>query len=107
MKYGNKFYLELTREIFTEKYKDLSINAKWLFVVLNELEHRFTKENRDFFIRSNSSLCKDTGMSMATLKRAKAELQNTDLIETWFSHYVDKNTNKKSIRHFTAYRILK
>lgn len=108
MKYGNTFYLELTREIFTDRYKDLSINAKWLFVVLNELEHRYTgtKQN-DFFIRSNKSLCEDTGMSLSTLKRAKAELVKTDLIETWSSHYIDKNTKKKSIEHYTAYKILK
>ena len=38
MKHGNSNYLQLSRSIFTEKYKTLSNNAKWLFVVLNELE---------------------------------------------------------------------
>lgn len=106
MKHGNTFYLQLTRELFTDDYKDLSINAKWLFVVLNELEQRFTGKKEDFFTRSNQQLCKDTGMSLATLKRAKAELIKTDLIETWKCHFLYEN-NKKSTLYYTAYKILK
>ena len=49
MKHGNSNYLQLSRSIFTEKYKTLSINAKWLFVVLNELEQRYTGDEKDFF----------------------------------------------------------
>ncbi len=41
MKHGNKYYLQLSRKIFTEEYSHLSNNAKWLFVVLNELEQEF------------------------------------------------------------------
>ena len=55
MKHGNKFYLELTREIFTDEYKDLSVGAKWLFVVLNELEQRYTgKVVISFFVPMSS-----------------------------------------------------
>lgn len=43
-KHGNKFYLELPRKIFTDEYKSLSTNAKWLYAVLKELEHRFAGE---------------------------------------------------------------
>ena len=106
MKHGNSFYMELSRELFREPYSRLSINAKWLFVVLNELEQRFTGENEDFFYRSNKELAKDTGMSLSTLKRAKAELLSTDLVQSWQAHFIDKN-KKKSEKHFTAYRILK
>lgn len=107
MKYGNTFYIQLSREIFTDNYKSLSINAKWLYVVLNELEHRFTGKNADFFTRSNNQLCEDAGMSLSTLKRAKAELVKTDLIETWKCHFVYKDTKKKSTMSYTAYRIKK
>lgn len=107
MKHGNKFYLQLTRELFTDKYQNLSINAKWLFVVLNELEQRFTGQTESFFTRSNSQLCEDTGMSLSTLKRAKAELQKTDLIYTWRCHFINRETQKKSTKYYTAYQILK
>ena len=106
MKHGNKFYLELSRELFTEEYKHLSINAKWLFVVLNELEQKFTGKKEDFFTRSNEQLTEDTSMSLATLKRAKKELVKTDLIDTWKCHFV-KRDGKKSENYYTAYRILK
>lgn len=110
MKHGNEFFLELSRHLFTDEYSDLSQNAKWLFVVLNELEQRFTggKNNRDYFLRSDNELSKDSGMSISTLKRAKAELIKTDLIQTWQSHWIlDKESKKLSEKHITAYRILR
>lgn len=107
MKHNNTFYIQLTREIFTGQYAELSNNAKWLFVVLNELEHRYTGQNEDFFFRTDSELAKDCGFSPMTLKRAKAELKETDLVQVWQTHFIDKKTGKKSEKHFTAYRILK
>lgn len=105
MKFHNKHFIQLSRDIFADEYKTLSINAKWLFVVLNELEHRFTGEKQDFFIRSNEQLSKDTGMSLSTLKRAKSELLKTGLVKTWKCHYVSNDTGKKSEVHYTAYKI--
>ena len=106
MKCGNRNFLELSRQLFTDKYKSISQNAKWLFVVLNELEQRYTGEKEDFFTRSDTSLAEDSGMSLSTLKRAKSELTKTDLVETWKCHFVYKN-GKKSEQYYTAYRILK
>lgn len=105
MKHNNIFFLELSRHIFTDEYKTLSQNAKWLFVVLNELEQRYTNKT-DFFTRSDTQLAEDAGMSLATLKRAKSELVKTDLIQTWKCHWVYEN-GKKSEQYYTAYRILK
>jgi hypothetical protein len=106
MKHNNKFFLELTRHLFTDQYKHLSQNAKWLFVVLNELEQRYTGEKEDFFTRSDMQLAEDSGMSLSTLKRAKAELVKTDLVQTWKCHFVYKDSGKKSEQYYTAYRIL-
>lgn len=107
MKHNNEFYLQLSRCLFTEKYKNLSQNAKWLFVVLNELEQRFTGQKENFFTRSDAQLAEDAGMSLRTLKRAKAELLKTDLIQTWKCHFIYRDTGKKSEQYYTAYRILK
>lgn len=108
MKHGNEFFLELSRHLFTKEYSHLSQNAKWLFVVLNELEQRFTGDKKEnFFTRSDEQLSEDSGMSLRTLKRAKAELKSTDLIQTWKCHFIYKDTGKKSEQYYTAYRILK
>jgi hypothetical protein len=107
LKYGNSYYLQLTREIFNEKYSGLSVTAKWLFVVLNELEQRYTGQNEDFFFRTNEELAVDCGISLATLKRAKKELLETDLIESWKGHCRDPETGKFTEKQFTFYRILR
>jgi len=107
VKNGNEFFMELSRCLFTEPYCNLSQNAKWLFVVLNELEQRYTGDNTDFFFRSNDDLANDANMSLSALKRTKIELVKTDLIEVWRMHFINKETGKKSEKNVTAYRILK
>ena len=106
MKHNNIYYLQLTRRLFDEPYKDLSVNAKWLFVVLNELEQRYTGDKtEDYFYQSNEDLADLCGFSLSTLKRAKAELLKTDLIQSWQGHFEEEETGKKSEKHFTYYRI--
>lgn len=100
------FFIQVKRELFTDEYKELSVNAKWLYVVLNELEHKYTGDKCDFFFRSNEELAKDCNMSLGTFKRAKKELLETDLIQHWHMHFVDTETGKKSEKKISAYRIL-
>lgn len=107
MKHGNSFYLQLTRELFTEEYKDLSNGAKWLFVVLNELEQRYTGKGCDFFYRIDEELAKDAGCSVRSVKNYKKELRDTGLVQMWNGHFVDSETGKKSEKKFSFYRILK
>ena len=107
MKHGNSFYLELTRELFTEEYKTLSNGAKWLFVVLNELEQRYTGKGCDYFYRTDEELAKDAGYSFNTFRKYKAELKESGLVEIWQGHFVDLNTGKKSEKKVSFYRILK
>jgi len=106
-KEGN--YLQLSRLLFrddNEKFDSLSYQAKWLYVVLNELEHRFSgTQVEDYFWRSNQDLVNDTGMKLSTLKAAKKELIDKDIVQTWKMHWRDKKTEKLSEKHVTAYRI--
>lgn len=104
-KYGKRFYLQLSREIFTDKYKSLSTNAKWLYVMLNELEHRFTdgNENSNFF-QSDKDLAEVSGIKMTALKAAKKELIASGLVETWQGHF--ESNGKRSQKHITYYRII-
>lgn len=106
MKHGNSFYLQLTRELFTEEYKDLSNGAKWLFVVLNELEQRYTGKGCDFFYRTDKDLAEDANMPLRSMKRAKSELKETGLVQMWNGHFEYEN-GKKSEKRFSFYRILK
>jgi len=107
-KHGNTYFLQLTRAIFNEsQYQALSINAKWLFCVLNELEQRFTVKGLDTFTRTNAELAHDAGMSMATLKRAKAELLNTDLITHRRGSLRYRETGTLTKHHVSYYQIKK
>lgn len=105
MKYRNSNYMQLSRLIFNDKYAGLSNGAKWLFVVLNELEQRYCGTKNDFFTRSDSELANDAGISLSKLKRDKAELLQTDLVQSWQAHWIYGESKKKSERHITAYRI--
>lgn len=105
MKHGNCFYLELPRTIFTEEYSYLSVGARWLYVVLNELEQRFTGKDCDFFFRTDADLAADAGVSLATLKRYKAELRDSGLVQIWVGHLAYEN-GRRSEKKFTYYRVL-
>ena len=103
MKYKNEYYMQITRRIVNDDAcKTLSINAKWLYIVLKELEQRFCSGNKRFFLRSDTQLADDTGMSLPTLKRAKVELAATDLITTGTGWYVADGRKDK---HVTSYEI--
>lgn len=107
MKHNNTNYLQLSRKIFTGEYSHLSNNAKWLFVVLNELEQRYTGDKtEDYFYRSNEDLASDCNFGLTTLKKAKSELLRSDLVQSWQGHFVD-DEGKKSEKHVTYYRIKK
>ena len=103
-KYGNSSYLELPRKIFTDEYRGLSKEAKWLYVVLKELEHRYTGSRTDSsFFQSDKDLSAFSGIKLTKLKEAKKELTESGLIEIQLCCF-EKN-GKKTKRHITSYHI--
>jgi hypothetical protein len=106
MKYKGGNFVQVRREVFNGKYDKLSKNARWLYCVLSELEHKYTGENEDFFFRALSDLSKDAHMKRNTVVKAKKELVSAELIKTWQMHWMNKETKKKSEKHVTAYRLL-
>lgn len=110
-KYNNKHFLQLPRAIFTDKYKDLSNGAKWLYVVLNELEQRYTsgrQNGKGYFYRSDKELANDAGMCEKTLRKYKKELKEKapDLLNIEVSKYIeDEKTQKLSEESITFYTI--
>jgi len=103
-KYKEGNYIQLSRELFNDdRFKGLSLNAKWLYVVLNELEHKFTRRKENYFFRSNEDLANDTGLSISSVKRAKEELRS--VVQMWQMHWKDTETGKLSKKKITAFRI--
>jgi hypothetical protein len=80
--------------------------ARWLYVHLNLLEHRFTGEKMNFFFRSIKDLQADMQMGRKQVIAGIKILKDIELIDTWQMHWVDKDTNKLSRKHITAFRIL-
>jgi hypothetical protein len=107
MKRKGTNFIQVSRNIFNdEEYADLSKDACWLYMVLNELEHRYTGDKVDFFFRSNEDLCTDCRMKLTAFKEAKKELLTKEsLIQSWQMHWIDSN-GKKSKKKVTAYRLL-
>lgn len=104
MKYKEGNFVQVSRELFNnERFAGLSYHAKWLYVVLCELEHRYTGPKEDYFFRSNDDLAKDAGMSLSTMKRAKEELR--PLVQMWQMHWRDPDTSKLSEKKVTAFRL--
>ena len=111
MKYGNRFYMQVSRAICDEEHtKNLSVGARYLFITLNELEQRFCgRSGNDHFLRSDQQLAEDMNVSVRSIKKYKAELREyaSDLVFMSKGRYVDRETKKKSEQEYTCYRILR
>lgn len=96
----------------------LSVNAKWLFVTLKELENAFTgrensieriiyegvKDPKNWFHYDNVRLAEQAGMSVSAVKRAKKELVKSGLITTCKVYFVDEY-GRKSLHYTSGYVI--
>lgn len=105
-KYGNSFYFEITRYLWKEPYKNMSINAKWLYATLKEVEHRFTNKEQNWFFVTDSELSELSGLSLSSVKRAKVKLKEIGLIKCGYMHWVDNKTGKKSEKKITSYTMI-
>ena len=81
-------------------------SARWLYIVLCQLDNRFCRPTRDFFFRSLNDLEKDTGMNRKTIIKAKRKLESLYFVKTWQIHWEDEETGRKSEKHITAFKIL-
>lgn len=105
MKTGNTHFMQVSRDVWDYGISD---KAKMLFFWLNELEQRYTGKDKEWFFRSDEQLANDLHWSLKTLKIAKSELKDTDLIRCSFIHWwQDESQTKLSKKHITVYRIQK
>lgn len=93
MKYKRTHFLQLSRGIFKdERFQGLSTNSKWLFVCLNELEHRYTGRGEDHrFFHSDKDAADMSGIALRTFKRCKDELKQAGFIRTAQTKVPGKN----------------
>lgn len=68
-----------------QTYKDLSLKAKALYVILCKLKDKYGHKQDGAFNRSTKELSQDTGISTSSINRARQELIDTNLIECWIS----------------------
>lgn len=109
MKYkGSNFCQVLNNAIkkLNETNEKIPYSAKWLYIHLNYLEHRYSGKTEDYFFRSINDLQQDTQSGRKQIIKGIKILKDIGLIHTWQMHWVHKETKKKSKKHITAFRIL-
>ncbi len=107
MKYKDGNFIQLDRGLFKHK---ISWQAKWLYTVLTELEHRYTTgwegKGKNFFWRTAEGLAEDSGLGVKTIRKYRRELEEVGLIKTWKYHpFIDKEKKTRSKDAVTAYQI--
>lgn len=71
-KIHNRFYLELPREIFTDEYRVFSTDAKWFYIVLDDLKHKLSDGKTDgSSFQSDKDLSEASGIKLTALKMLK------------------------------------
>lgn len=99
MKYKRLNFCQLHNkaiEILNSAKPKIPYSARWLYIQLNFLEHRYTGHKEDFFFRSIKDLQKDTGMGTKQIVQDIKLLNNLKLIHTWQMHWLDKETKKEN-----------
>lgn len=103
--HGN--FAKLYKGIIKPKYKELNTSAKWLYCTLTILENTYFDKKVQGFFRTDEQLAEDTGMGVATVKRAKKELEKAGLINIKYVRWINKETGKQSTFRRTLYKINK
>ena len=76
-------YFKVSHDIISHpEFIKLSTQAKSLYLYLCKLENKYisTKSKKNYFIRSDRQLMKDTGMSQRAITKAKQELSNNFVV---------------------------
>ncbi len=109
MKYKDGNFCQIFNDAIEKLNKTnhkIPYSARWLYIHLNFLEHRFTGKNVDYFYRSIHDLRVDTQIGRRQIINGIKILEKIGLIETWQGHFENEKTKKKSKRHITTFRIL-
>ena len=117
-KSGNIYFMQVSRHIFDEKYREMSDQARVFYFFLNELEQRYTNAKKasdgtsehgigkDAFFRSDEGIAKDLGWSLSKVKRAKKELTTVpELVKIKQIHFVNGEVELR--KHITCYQIVR
>lgn len=104
-------YLYVNRDVINNE--NLSVGARYLYIVLLELETRFKQEydtakedyviDKPDFYCSDKELATESDMSIATVRKYKRELKEAGVIRVRIGKWVNKRTREKSIVGYSAY----
>lgn len=104
-KYKAGNYIQFSWRAF-KKLEGCKTSTKWLYVILNEFEHKYTGNGKQgFFFRSIDDLAVDTGLSRPVVIQGLRELERLELIKTWQAHWKNKK-GRLSEKHITAINVL-
>lgn len=109
MKYKGYNFCQIYNEAIKRLNKinpKIPYSARWLYIHLNFLEHRYSGMDVDYFFRSIKDLQEDTQIGRKQIISGIKILKDIGLIHTWQKHWIQKETKKKSKKHITAFRIL-
>ncbi len=106
-------FFKLSNEVIEEEsFRKLSDSAFRLLVYLKQKEHRYGKRNQRgqlYFWRTDEQIAKDMRKNIKTVKKAKKELIESELIQIDLMPYTithPDGSTSLSKKHVTVYRIL-
>lgn len=105
MKKPKEYFLMVSRSLYADgTFKKLSPTAIKLLFMLKELEQAYGHGENTRLYRSNDQLADDTGMSVATVKKAKKELVDAQLMTITQNHF-SAGDGKRSRKHISTYHL--
>lgn len=106
---GEKFHQVLHRAIQILNEHRVPYTTRWLYSHLNLLEHFMLArgpKSQDWFWHPIEKLQEETGIGRRQVIAGIKTLKHLGLIQTWQTHWRNKETGKLSEKHVTAFRIL-
>lgn len=95
MKYKDENYCQIWNNAIEKLNKTnhkIPYSARWLYIHLNFLEHRFTGKGVNHFYRSIEDLRQDTQIGRRQIINGIKILKEIGLIETWQDYFVNEKT---------------
>jgi hypothetical protein len=113
-KYKKRNFYHASKVIDDERLDGLPYQSIYIYNVMEELEHKYTSEDKTYFFHSDEDFARDCRMPLSTFKRYKKSLieRNNELTTEYMPLFViwqdasfNHMTGKKSTKHITHYAV--
>ena len=111
-KYKKGNYYQAYKVIDDPRLKGLPYQCIYIYQILQELEHKYTCEEKQYFFRSDSDFANDCRMPISTFKKYKAILLERNeklrknkipLFLMWQNVLTNSKTGNHSYKHISHY----